>query len=129
MTKSDIREVARDLALPNWDKPSMACLASRFPYGERIDEPGLSRVADAEEALRVLGLGQIRVRSHGQVARVEVASEEMTRAWELRDAISVAICDAGFSYAAIDLDGYRSGSLNEVLPGGEDDERPIAESR
>jgi pyridinium-3,5-biscarboxylic acid mononucleotide sulfurtransferase len=115
LTKSDIRELARELGLPNWDKPSMACLASRFPYGEPITDEGLGRVAAAEEALLELGLRQFRVRAHGSVARVEVAPPELEATWALRGAIADAVRGAGFSYASIDLDGYRTGSMNEVL--------------
>lgn len=116
MTKADIRSLARDLGLPNWDKPSMACLASRFPYGEPITDAGVARVAAAEKSLTSLGLTQFRVRSHGDIARVEIAPEEMDLAWQRRNAISAAMRAAGFAYAAQDLDGYRTGSLNEVLP-------------
>ncbi len=76
-TKQDIRDLAAMLSLPNWDKPSMACLASRFPYGEPITEERLNSVAQAEDSLREMGLLQFRVRAHGDVARLEVASEEM----------------------------------------------------
>lgn len=115
-TKHDIREVAAMLGLPNWDKPSMACLASRFPYGEEITEAGLKRVANAESAVRDLGLRQFRVRAHGNVARVEVDPDEMDRAWELRDDMASAIRSAGFTFVAADLMGYRTGALNEALP-------------
>ncbi len=114
-TKVDIRSISRELGLSTADKPSMACLASRFPYGTEIDRPGLARVGAAEDAVRALGLRQFRVRSHGDVARLEVEPGEMDRAWELRRALSTAIKSAGFAYAAIDLDGYRTGSLNETL--------------
>ncbi|MDA3936528.1 MAG: ATP-dependent sacrificial sulfur transferase LarE [Actinomycetota bacterium] len=114
-TKQDIREVAEMLGLPNWDKPSMACLASRFPYGEEITEEGLHQVANAEAELRRMGLRQFRVRSHGNVARLEVEPSEMNRAWNMRAAVADAIKGAGFSFVAQDLEGYRSGSLNEVL--------------
>lgn len=114
-TKQDIRDVAGMLGLPNWDKPSMACLASRFPYGEEITEEGLHQVANAEAELRSLGLRQFRVRSHGNVARLEVEPDEMDRAWEMRVAVADAIKRAGFSFVAQDLEGYRTGSLNEVL--------------
>jgi uncharacterized protein len=116
LTKLEIRELARDLGLPNWNKPSMACLASRFPYGERITDAGLGRVSTAEKRLRELGIVQFRVRAHGQVARIEIAPDELQTSWELRDRIADAMRDAGFTYAAIDLDGYRTGSMNEVLP-------------
>ena len=116
MTKDDIRAVARELGLPNWDKPSMACLASRFPYGTPISEAGLERVAAAENALRQLGLTQFRVRAHDDMARVEVAPEEMDRAWQLRTDVSKAVRAAGFTWVAQDMDGYRTGALNESLP-------------
>jgi uncharacterized protein len=115
MSKSDVRTVARDLGLPNWNKPSMACLASRFPYGERITDVSLARVTDAEEALRALGLSQFRVRAHGDVARIEVTPDEMDLAWELRGRIADAVRESGFAWVAQDLDGYRSGSMNETL--------------
>jgi uncharacterized protein len=115
MSKEDVREVSRMLGLPTWDKPSMACLASRFPYGDEITEDGLQRVAAAEEALRGLGLRQFRVRSHGDVARLEVEPAEMQRAWESRQAVAEALRAAGFAYVAQDLEGYRTGSLNETL--------------
>jgi uncharacterized protein len=94
----------------------MACLASRFPYGAVIDVPGLARVGAAEDALRALGFAQTRVRAHGDVARLEVAPDELSRAFEERAAVSAALKAAGFAYAALDLDGYRTGSLNETLP-------------
>lgn len=115
LTKSEIRELSRDLGLPTADKPSMACLASRFPYGTKIDAVGLERVGRAEDSLRALGLAQVRVRSHGDVARVEVAPDEIARAFAVRGEVAAAIRSAGFAYAALDLDGYRTGSLNETL--------------
>lgn len=119
LTKSEIRELARELGLPNWDKPSMACLASRFPYGERITDQGLARVSQAEAALRGMGIGQFRVRSHGPVARIEVAPENLDAAWANRTRIASAVHEAGFSYASLDLEGYRTGSMNEVLAASE----------
>lgn len=115
LTKAQIRELARTLGLPNWDRPSMACLASRFPYGQAITENALLRVSSAEMALRDLGLRQFRVRAHGDVARIEFAAEEIDLAWRLRDQVSSAVKTAGFTYASQDLDGYRTGSMNEVL--------------
>ena len=122
LTKQDIRSLARDLGLPNWDRPSMACLASRFPYGDAIDEDRLALVARAEDALRALGLRQFRVRAHGSVARLEVGESEQDAAWAIRDRVAAAIRDAGFAYVAQDLDGYRSGSLNETLDRSEVDD-------
>jgi len=115
LTKDDIRKIASALGLPNWDKPSMACLASRFPYGEEITEGKLNRVATAEYAIRELGFRQLRVRAHSDLARLEIGSDELERAWELRAEIASAIKSAGFAFAALDLEGYRSGSLNETL--------------
>lgn len=115
LTKSDIRAISHDLGLPTADKPSMACLASRFPYGTAIDHPGLDRVGSAEDAVRALGLRQFRVRIHGDVARIEVDLSELERAWSMRADLSRAVRSAGFAYVALDVDGYRTGSLNETL--------------
>ena len=116
LTKPEIRELARELGLPNWNKPSMACFASRFPYGEQITDAGLLRVSAAEQSLRDLGITQFRVRAHGPVARIEVSPSELDDAWRMRERISSEVRKAGFAYAAIDLEGYRTGSMNEVLP-------------
>lgn len=113
--KDEIRELARELGLPNWDKPSMACLASRFPYNTPITEAALEQVARAEEAARALGLRQIRVRAHGSVARLEVDASEMERAFALRDKLSTAVKQAGFSFVTQDLEGYRSGAFDADL--------------
>jgi uncharacterized protein len=115
--KQEIRDIAHMLDLPNWDKPSMACLASRFPYGESITEDGLSRVAEVERALTELGLGQFRVRSHGDLARLEVDPGEMEFAFEQRERIARIARDAGFVFVSQDLDGFRSGSMNEAPEG------------
>lgn len=115
LTKADIRMLAHELGLPNWDKPSMACLASRFPYGQAITDASLARVAKAEEMLREMGLQQFRVRAHGELARLEVEPAEMERAWELRVPIAEAVRGSGFAWVAQDLDGYRTGSLNALL--------------
>lgn len=123
MSKADVREISRMLNLPTWDKPSMACLASRFPYGDEITEEGLVRVSAAEDAVRALGLRQFRVRSHGDVARLEVEPDEMQRAWDIRADVSTALKGAGFVFATQDLDGYRTGSLNETLRGTEEPRR------
>jgi uncharacterized protein len=115
MDKSDIREVSRMLGLPTWDRPAMACLASRIPYGQEITEEALLRVAAAEDALRVLGFRHFRVRAHGDMARLEVDPGEMERAWEMRDRVAQALHGAGFAHVAQDLEGYRMGSMNETL--------------
>ncbi|HET6350722.1 MAG TPA: ATP-dependent sacrificial sulfur transferase LarE [Coriobacteriia bacterium] len=115
MTKQDIRDLARELGLPNWDKPSMACLASRLPYGEQITPGALARISNAEVALRDLGLRQFRVRAHGDVARLEVDGSELDAAWDKRGSITEALKGAGFVWASLDLEGYRTGSLNAAL--------------
>ena len=115
LTKDDIRAASRALGLPTADKPSYACLASRFPYGETITREKLSRVGSAEAALRQLGFRQFRVRSHQECARVEVAAAELAAAWEKRAAISKACREAGFIYVAVDVNGYRTGAMNEAL--------------
>jgi uncharacterized protein len=116
--KSEVRELARHLGLPSWDKPALACLSSRFPYGQEITPEKLSQVARAEEFLRREGFRQVRVRHHGEIARLEVGPQEMERAFALREEISAELNDAGFLYVTLDLAGYRSGSLNAALGKG-----------
>ena len=118
LTKQDIRDLSRDMDLPTWDKPALACLASRFPYGTEITADKLDQIAGAERALRARGFRQIRVRHHGAVARIEVGPEEIPRFAdrELAATIVNELKVLGFSYVALDLEGYRTGSLNEVLP-------------
>jgi uncharacterized protein len=115
--KAEIRELSRRFGLPTWDKPAFACLASRIPYGERIDREKLSRVEKAEDYLRARGFRQFRVRSHGDIARIEAAREERSKFFseELLDEVSAAFKSFGFLYAAFELEGYRMGSLNRVL--------------
>jgi len=118
-TKTEIRALSRELGLETWDKPSYACLASRFPYGERITPQALSRVEAAESFLRDLGFRQIRVRHHGEMARIEVEPREIARLADpaLRERIEARLRELGYTYVAADLRGYRSGSMNETLPG------------
>ena len=118
LTKEDVRSLARAAALDLWDKPASACLSSRIEYGRRVTPEVLEQVERAEDALAALGLRRFRVRHHGSVARVELAPEEMDAALnrEMFQRIGAAVRAAGFQYAAIDCDGYRSGSMNEVLP-------------
>jgi uncharacterized protein len=113
--KAEVRELAKHLGLPSWDKPALACLSSRFPYGQEITPEKLSQVARAEEFLRARGFRQVRVRHHGEIARLEVGPEEMERAFALREEISAELKEAGFLYVALDLSGYESGSLNAAL--------------
>src|SRR3712207_2983603 len=115
MGKAEVRELAKHLGLPSWDKPALACLSSRFPYGQEITPEKLAQVARAEEFLRERGFRQVRVRHHGEIARLEVGPEEMERAFALRAEISAELKEAGFLYVALDLAGYESGSLNAVL--------------
>jgi pyridinium-3,5-biscarboxylic acid mononucleotide sulfurtransferase len=115
MGKAEVREVARYLELPSWDKPALACLSSRFPYGQEITPEKLAQVARAEEFLRSRGYGQVRVRHHGEIARLEVGPKEMERAFGEREEISAELKAAGFLYVTLDLVGYTSGSLNAAL--------------
>ncbi len=112
--KAEVRRLARRLGLPTWDAPQQACLASRVPYGEPITVEKLGAISAAETALHELGFRQCRVRHHGAVARVEVETAEIERAaGAAREEIARRLHDLGFSYVALDLDGFRSGSMNE----------------
>src|SRR4051812_7249098 len=115
MTKAEVRELAKYLDLPTWDKPALACLSSRFPYGQEITPEKLAQVARAEEFLRREEFKQVRVRHHGEIARLEVGPDELERAFAMREKISTELLDAGFLYVTLDLAGYRSGSLNATL--------------
>ncbi|HKS38987.1 MAG TPA: ATP-dependent sacrificial sulfur transferase LarE [Blastocatellia bacterium] len=117
LTKADIRELSRRAGLPTWNEPASACLSSRVPYGQVVTIEKLSMVDKAEIALKQLGFRQVRVRHHGDVARIEIAEEEMLRAFDLNTAqrMSEALKAIGFKYVALDLEGYRTGSLNEAL--------------
>lgn len=118
MTKDDVRRASRALGLSTADKPAFACLASRFPYGTEVTLEGLRKVEAAEDCVRRLGFRQFRVRHHGEVARLELDPGELGRAFapEIRRALAEGIRAAGYRYVSVDLDGYRTGSLNEVLP-------------
>lgn len=116
-TKQEIRELSRAMDLPTWDKPAFACLSSRFPYGTAITRERVSRVGEAEESLRELGFRVLRVRYHDSVARLELGPEEFARACgELRDEVVRRVKQAGFTFVALDLQGYRTGAMNEVEP-------------
>jgi uncharacterized protein len=112
--KAEVRELARRLGLPTWDKPALACLSSRFPYGQEITPEKLAQVARAEEFMRSRGYEQVRVRHHGEIARLEVGAQEMERAFAEREEISAELKTAGFLYVTLDLAGYTPGSLNAV---------------
>lgn len=118
LRKSEIRQLSQRAGLPTWDRPASACLASRVPYGTEVTPERLTMIERGEAALRELGFRQFRVRLHDQLARVEIAPEEMDRVFskETSAAISQALKRAGFTYVALDLEGYRQGSLNEALP-------------
>jgi len=116
LTKQDIRDLSRHLGLATWDQPAQACLASRFPYGSPITAAKLRQVGDAERALHELGLGEVRVRHYGDLARIEVPVADLPRlAGELRALVVAALHAAGFIYVTLDLQGFRSGSMNEPL--------------
>ncbi len=113
-TKQDIRDLSHELGLSTWDKPAFACLSSRFPYGTAITPERVEQVGLAEESLRGIGFRTVRVRYHGTVARIELGEEEFERATgTLRDEIVRLIKMAGFTYVALDLQGYRTGAMNE----------------
>jgi len=113
LTKLQIRQWARDLGLTVWDKPAAACLASRVPYGSPVTREKLARIDRAEVALKDLGFRQCRVRDHGTVARIEIDISLLPLLLERRQSVVQSIKDAGFSYVALDLEGFRSGSMNE----------------
>jgi uncharacterized protein len=117
ITKDELRLMARDLNLPNWDKPALACLSSRIPYGSEVTAEKLDQIARAERFVRSLGFTQLRVRHHGEIARIEILKEEIPRL--LGDGLFSRVADKlksiGFSYVTVDLNGYRSGSMNEGL--------------
>jgi len=115
LTKKEIRKISEQLGLPTFDKPSLACLASRIPYGTRINERILRMIERSEEFLTSLGIGQVRVRYHGGVARVEVEEDDFNTVLDHKDEIVDTLRDFGFIYVTLDLKGYRAGSMNEVL--------------
>ena len=115
--KSEIRQLSKRSSLPTWNKPSLACLSSRFPYYTKIDTKNLKQVAQAEECLRKLGFTQVRVRHHGQIARIEIEPPEFPKITEkkVREAVIKNFKKFGYIYIALDLAGFRSGSMNEPL--------------
>jgi uncharacterized protein len=115
LSKAEVREVSRALGLSTWDKPQLACLSSRFPYGTEITPERLSRIDRFEEGLHDLGFRQLRVRFHDTIARLELEADDLARAVELRERIVALGRAAGFTYVALDLSGFRSGSMNETL--------------
>jgi pyridinium-3,5-biscarboxylic acid mononucleotide sulfurtransferase len=115
LTKIEIRAASQTLDLPTWDKPAMACLASRIPYGHAITPELLGRVERAENVLKDLGLRQVRVRDHELVARIEVAVEDLDRVLQQRNTIVESLKNLGYRYVTLDLQGFRSGSMNEAV--------------
>jgi len=120
LTKNEIREFSKELGLPTWDKPSYACILSRIPYGTKLENEMFSRIENSEKYLMDKGFRAVRVRCHGDLARIEVPGEDMQRLFdaELLQEISVKLKAFGFKYVTMDLQGYRTGSLNEVIAGG-----------
>jgi uncharacterized protein len=116
-TKAEIRELSKEIGLPTWDKPSFACLSSRFPYGMQITTDGLLRIDAAEKVLMGLGFRQVRVRHHGTIARIEVEAAEVLRLMEpdLRSQVTAKFKELGYLYVTVDMEGYRTGSMNAVL--------------
>lgn len=118
LTKAEIRELSRVAGLPTWDRPAAACLSSRVPYGTEVTKETIGKIEVAEERIKELGFRQYRVRFHGELARVEIAREELPKALsvEMIDRLNAVFSDLGFLYVTLDLKGYRQGSLNEALP-------------
>ena len=119
LTKAEIRQLSHEMGLPTWDKPAQACLSSRIPYGSRVTVEALTRIGKAEEHLRSLGFRQLRVRHHDTVARIELGLEDFATllADDIRQDVTGYFRSIGYAYVTMDLDGFRSGSMNEVLGG------------
>ena len=115
LTKQEIRQLSKELGLPTWEKPSFACLASRIPYGDLITDDKLRMAERAEAFLLAAGFRQVRVRIHGEIARIEVLPEDFERLLSVRQQIVAELKSIGFRYISLDLTGYRTGSLNEAL--------------
>ena len=120
MTKQDIRDLSKEMGLPTWDKQAFACLASRFPYGQKITKEKLAMIDKAEQFLLDLGFRQVRVRHHGDLARIEVGGQEIGRFFQedLMPKVYAELKKIGFTYVSLDMKGYRTGSMNETLPVG-----------
>ena len=119
MGKSDIRAAARTLGLPNWNKPSFACLSSRIPHGTPVTVAALRQIEAAEQALKAIGFRQVRVRHHGDVARIEVEPAEIPHLVDERDRVVELLRATGYKFVSVDLEGYSSGSLNRVWKAGQ----------
>ena len=114
LAKSDVRAAARNLGLPNWNKPSFACLSSRIPHGTEVTVAALRRIEAAEAAIKALGFAQVRVRDHGDIARIEVEPQDIERLAAQREQIVEALQRAGYEFVSVDLEGYKTGSLNRT---------------
>jgi uncharacterized protein len=114
-TKAEIRSLSREKGLPTWNKPAQTCLVTRFPYGERLTPERLKRVEEAERFLHSLDFGQVRVRDHGALARIEVLGEDMARLLELALQVVGRLEELGYTYITLDLEGHRTGSMDEIL--------------
>lgn len=116
--KSEIRELSQACGLPTWDKPSFACLSSRIAYGEHITMEKLRKVDQSEQFIRAFGIRQVRVRTHGEIARIEVEPRDMQKVWEHHQEITAKLQELGYTFVTMDLTGYKSGSLNKSLQEG-----------
>jgi uncharacterized protein len=119
LAKAEIRQLSRRAGLPTWDRPASACLSSRVPYGTAVTPDLLQKIERAEAALRELGFRQFRVRAHGELARIELAQDELARSFDpaIAQQIAAHVKSAGFTFVTLDLEGYRQGSLNSLLKG------------
>lgn len=115
LEKEDIRSIAKEAGIRVWNKPSAACLASRIPYNERLTREKLEMISRAEEFLKASGFPVLRIRLHGDIGRIEIRPDDFERLLEMRESISRSLKDLGFRYITLDIDGYRSGSMDEVL--------------
>ncbi|HXK45328.1 MAG TPA: ATP-dependent sacrificial sulfur transferase LarE [bacterium] len=116
LTKADIRMLSKEMGLPTWNKPQMACLASRIPYGEKITEERLKRILKAEELLGKLGFHIVRVRDYGDLCRIEVSDDDFEKIIQFRREITKQLKEFGYIYITVDLEGYHTGSMNRTLP-------------
>lgn len=120
ITKTEVRTLSRQFNLPTWNKPAMACLSSRFPYGEALTREKIKQVEAGEDILQAMGFSQFRLRYHGELARIEIPQEEFELAIEQRQQIVEALTELGFDYITLDLAGYRSGSMNKGIKSSDD---------
>ena len=113
--KDEVRLISKEIDLPVWDKPASCSLASRIPYGIRLDKEKISQVKEAERLIRELGFEVVRVRHHGDLARIEIDENRITEIFQYKELINSKLKELGFQYISIDLEGYRTGSMNEAL--------------